>query len=43
MNNVPKKLKSILFYTRVAKTDEELKNLTDLIDGEILVVHRRDI
>ena len=33
----------VRFYTRVAKTDEELKNLTDLIDGEILVVHRRDI
>ena len=36
-------LTDVRFYTRVAKTDEELKNLTDLIDGEILVVHRRDI
>lgn len=35
-------LTDVRFYTRVAKTDEELKNLTDLIDGEILVVHRRD-
>lgn len=36
-------LTDVRFYTRVAKTDEELKNLTDLINGEILVVHRRDI
>ena len=36
-------LTDVRFYTRVAKTDEELKNLKDLIDGEILVVHRRDI
>lgn len=36
-------LTDVRFYTRVAKTDEELKNFTDLIDGEILVVHRRDI
>lgn len=36
-------LTDVRFYTRVAKTDEELKNLTDLIDDEILVVHRRDI
>lgn len=36
-------LTDVRFYTRVAKTDEELKNLTDLIDGEILAVHRRDI
>lgn len=34
-------LSDVRFYTRVAKTDEELKNLTDLINGEILVVHRR--
>lgn len=36
-------LTDVRFYTRAAKTDEELKNLIDLIDGEILVVHRRDI
>jgi hypothetical protein len=36
-------LTDVRFYTRVAKTDEELKNLTDLINGEILAVHRRDI
>ena len=36
-------LTDVRFYTRVAKTDEELKNLTDLIDGEILAIHRRDI
>ena len=37
------KLNQMRFYTRLARTDEELKNLTDLIDGEVLVVHRRDI
>lgn len=36
-------LTDVRFYTRLAKTNEELKNLIDLIDGEILVVHRRDI
>ena len=36
-------LTDVRFYTRVAKTNDELKNLTDLINGEILVVHRRDI
>lgn len=36
-------LTDVRFYTRVVKTDEELKNLIDLIDGEILAVHRRDI
>ena len=35
-------LTDIRFYTRVTKTDEELKNLADLIDGEILAVHRRN-
>ena len=35
-------LNQLRFYTRLAKTDEEFKNLTDLIDGEILAVHRRD-
>ena len=36
------KLNQIRFYTRLIRTDEELKNLTDLIDGEIYVVHRGD-
>ena len=36
-------LNQMRFYTRLARTDEELKNLTDLIDGEIYAVHRRDL
>ena len=36
-------LTDVRFYTCVAKTDEELKNLIDLINGEILAVHRRDV
>ena len=36
------KLNQMRFYTRLARTDEELKNLTDLIDGEIYAVHRGD-